>query len=730
MLKAIKRLPCLGSRCFSHIDRRRFLLFPILGSRVINYRKASIKTFPQTVVNFLKKETEHLADTLTEETDFQTLPFLFKYKNIDPEIRKTLNEPMDIYNKLIKLLSFNPIDIPLQLYIDFIEDTGIIIDETLKSHVIRRLAFHGEFDYIWATFIDESSTINDIEEIVSILGNLLKECNNLKTGILAACVSAERVLPNQSLRSIIFDSFAFDFGILRIKLLEAIEGSDMLYSALPDIEENELRWLLYHRNHFSKSQENSQLKISMSPLSFPQQLPGWFSFIFGHISNHLDTRSIERTINSFKSLGLNDYDISKIVEMDLLPLKDVYHFFEEAYSVPDKMSSWALDNIMEIALDQSDSVLLGNIISEKHHLVGKKMLIKALKALYKENRSICLLSLESMLTSEKNYSRIYESLLDIIESSKESHIIFHRVMLATKDSPIFYLNLRKHLAILPDNRENTIALYKTYINDQPPPTKVLLELLRILMVRNRILDEDLIQPIVGTLLLKLTQVDSRMIRKVGENNKIKFHNSIRAVCQSISDLSEDEIVVVLNYLYRYINESSILEHSDKIFKDYLSKMLIHETLNFLQRKLSIKGLSTIVESLEMSNGLVIPVLFMCRVRDNPGIALDILKEFRTKKSQLNRKLMAAIERGILTSRVLSNQEKLQFFDKFRKELSVHGFKSKILRQNVILLIEIMLQISTSNESRQKLLDKVFSLAQKQKIPQHLLNKWIRKVMEK
>lgn len=311
MLKAIKRLPCLGSRCFSHIDRRRFLLFPILGSRVINYRKASIKTFPQTVVNFLKKETEHLADTLTEETDFQTLPFLFKYKNIDPEIRKTLNEPMDIYNKLIKLLSFNPIDIPLQLYIDFIEDTGIIIDETLKSHVIRRLAFHGEFDYIWATFIDESSTINDIEEIVSILGNLLKECNNLKTGILAACVSAERVLPNQSLRSIIFDSFAFDFGILRIKLLEAIEGSDMLYSALPDIEENELRWLLYHRNHFSKSQENSQLKISMSPLSFPQQLPGWFSFIFGHISNHLDTRSIERTINSFKSLGLNDYDISK-----------------------------------------------------------------------------------------------------------------------------------------------------------------------------------------------------------------------------------------------------------------------------------------------------------------------------------------------------------------------------------------------------------------------------------
>lgn len=416
--------------------------------------------------------------------------------------------------------------------------------------------------------------------------------------------------------------------------------------------------------------------------------------------------------------------------MDLLPLKDVYHFFEEAYSVPDKMSSWALDNIMEIALDQSDSVLLGNIISEKHHLVGKKMLIKALKALYKENRSICLLSLESMLTSEKNYSRIYESLLDIIESSKESHIIFHRVMLATKDSPIFYLNLRKHLAILPDNRENTIALYKTYINDQPPPTKVLLELLRILMVRNRILDEDLIQPIVGTLLLKLTQVDSRMIRKVGENNKIKFHNSIRAVCQSISDLSEDEIVVVLNYLYRYINESSILEHSDKIFKDYLSKMLIHETLNFLQRKLSIKGLSTIVESLEMSNGLVIPVLFMCRVRDNPGIALDILKEFRTKKSQLNRKLMAAIERGILTSRVLSNQEKLQFFDKFRKELSVHGFKSKILRQNVILLIEIMLQISTSNESRQKLLDKVFSLAQKQKIPQHLLNKWIRKVMEK
>lgn len=733
MLKLLNRLPSLGVKssfwlsrdliCIEGLGRRRFSYYPNFVSQVLNIRRVSIKTIPNQVVNFFKNESKYLAETLTEDTKGQ-FGFMQEYQ-FDPKIKQTLDESLDVYNKFVKLLSFNPIDIPASLYLDFIHNTEVLIDDATRPHLVRRLSFHKNFDYIWKSLINETSTINDIEEVVVLIGDTLKENNNLEVGFLEASLSVEECVHNQSLRSIIYDSFAFNFNIPKTHLLESLEDLDQLDFNSTVSHNDKFKWLIVSRNRVNKS--------SMVPSYCPEspsqmtlkflKLPGWFAFIFKqHPDAASDNLKMVYILDNFKKLGLNDYDFERIIDLGFLELESIYKIFQEAYKAPPNGISWSLDLILLKALYKKETALLKKMLCEKHMLISNKTLTVSLCKLYDLKSSYLLETLEVMLSSKvgRNYSKVYEAFLEGLNFSHHCSITFHKILLQTKNSERFYLNLRNRLPICGDDKDSIIQLYKNFLKKEAIPTKALLELLRLLIVRNRIFQEDVIQSIVGSLLLRLTEVNSSGTRVIRYKQEVKFHNCIRAACQSISDLENEEISLVLSKLCQFFNDLDALFGS---IKDYLTRYFIYETFNFLERKLPIERLKTIAEDISMPGGLRTSILFLYRVKKNPEDALNILKEFKDHKSQLNRNLMNAIESGILTSKTLTAQQRLELFQRFRKDLELHGYKSKMLRRNSILLIKLMLSMSSSNESKLNLLDKARSFTKKQKIPQHMINKW-------
>ncbi|WEJ96882.1 hypothetical protein PSN45_004427 [Yamadazyma tenuis] len=643
-------------------------------------------------------------------------------------ISESLNDSVDDYNRFIKVLSFKPSDIPVSLYLHFLYEHKFSLDERTRNLFVSRLAFHNLYEHIWKVFIDESSTINDIEELAIIIGETAKENNNIDIGLLKALIEAQGNIPNQSLKAVLLDCISHNFDISRNTLSEALITYDQhpsLSKPLSVMNIYEVILILRQKLH-AHEDVNAEVKtLHDLCISKKGNIAGWFAFITENIeSKSLDKELLELILQMMKGAGLNDYDISRIIDLNIMSSSSIYELFQQEYVYSN--ISWSLNRLTNKLIDRDVDSLLSRIVLEHHNELSNDILVSCLQEMFKKEHESFLKCLRSMLDAQnhRKYEQVYKHFFETYRPNGIESILLHKAMLKTNNSHDFYLRLRVHLPIAENERRETIELYRDFITAEIRPTTVLLELIRSMMVRNRVLDANVIDELVKTSILKLTKVTPMGIQVIDEKKKIKLNNTVRAIAQSLSILETQEGMIVLNNLYQCFVNSKEFSNMDLRLRLKIYKTLLLEVFRFISRDASRNiDIGLLAKDLIIDDKIRSYICYFYEVKNCPTKSLQIVKEFADDKSKFTKNIMDGVEAGILSSK-LEVDEKLELYKSFRKELSLYGFKAKIKPKNIVSLMQLVLK-SQSGVLKEGSLDRILSFSLKQGVPYHVINKLVK-----
>lgn len=641
------------------------------------YNKSILRFFPQKLVELVKQELKIIAQSLISDD-----PMIHFPSNLDLNIAKSLSQSVDDYNRFLKLLTFHPADIPPELYLEFISK-ALPMDENARNLVVKRLTFHRLYDEIFTVFIDESSTIGDVEDLVQIMGQQSRN-NGHYMGFVECVLAGLKVLPNQTLQGVFLDTVAHTFDINKLVLMEFVDT----YTKLPVIvkpvhQMNVFELLIVAR---FQDQVDPQI-IEVLQTKLEKHHTGWLSFIN---KPHLV---------SILPGDLNDYDM--MVILDLTP-SQVYDIFITRYS---KLgSSWFLNKYL---VGLNDASLISTVIKHNSHRLSNQAILLGLTKLCTNPQLLntCL----TVLTNEsRDYNDVFDQLLPKLDTKHQWSYSIHKALLLTNNSPNFGRKLRLKLKFSHPEAQDIVNLYKNFISSEHRPRKVLLEITRSVLLRNQVIDEQLVFLVIQSLVEKYSQIENG---KLIFDGKIKLNKSIRELSQIISLLNNQHIISILN------QSISQLDQYDKSGR--LSKSLITETLNFIYRKQIPGKVLKVIELVDIPKKEYWYIMYSIKM--DPNKSLEYVEEYRDNKSWLTSKKISAIEMGILKSNI-NVSDRFDLFKSFRGLLKQYGFRSKIRSKTLISLLEIILNSpQVSSNVKQNVI--LYSI--KHKLPQHLINRLVR-----
>lgn len=680
------------------------------------FNSYSTSVFPKMIVNLLKNESQLLSAAFTNNIYDNSTNEFDLFRDLNPIIKLELKKCVDVHNKFLKILHSDPSDIPINIYIHFLQNDEIIIDDSVRGLVVQRLTYHGLYDLIWKYLIHETTSINDAEEIVENMGYVLKERNNLIVGTLESMLSLYSNVAKQSLRNIIIDSASYRFEFSKQHLLKALESN---YASSLN---NYWQWLMNSKNVLSNDSHNT-----LPEVHFDKKLPGWFSFV----TKGLPKLSRLETINILEQgyhIGLNDGDLVNLISWNLFLVEELFLIFKRGYLHTPFLST-SLNALMKQAVIEHKSSVICEMIDLFSTRIIPETVSLAIQYLYTTHCPSFGPLIDKLLTENAKSTGIFELFFRSDISWDHDLLMIHKALLSIHESSDFLQIMRRHFPIPNNGRKDILSLYKKFVEQGKLPTKVLLEIARSIMLRNQFFNDDVICIIFVASINKLVP-SNKGKNQILKNKKSlkKFHNTIRAIGQIISLLKPDDISVFINQFLVHVLKDGTMANFNTEFKFYIFQNLLEETLRFLRKRIQPQEIKEILRSLKIKSKLKQSLLFFYEVYENPQRSFSILKEFQKDKSKLSKQVMAYIEEGILTSPLLVAQQRVVLFYEFRSKLINLGYKSKLRQRTIILLTDVVIG-SSKKQDYSRLRDSIRTLCTTHKIPHHIVNRWTTKLKE-
>lgn len=676
-------------------------------------RFKSDNTFPKRIVEFIKQETQYITDRFAEEEHMTQSVFNEDiHDTLKPNMKVEVRNCIDDYNRFVKILHYNPVDVHPSIYIHYIETLKVNIDDLVRKLTVERLSHHGLYNYVWKYLIDETSTINDIEEIIDEMGNNLEKDNNLTVGLFRSLISSQQLVPNQSLKGVIVDAACHNFSIPKNDLLKALELLENKHFHSCNIS-NHWEWLVVNK-------ELLRSKQSLVNAKSRYILPGWFSFLTEE-TEMTSKETLLSILNTGKGFKINDRDLSNILNVALLPINDLLSLVKNEYLTSPGVNR-SITNLADMCMEQDDVSALCELLSGYSGSIRSSTLSKALHYLYKSKSPKLdhILDQVHRNTSQEDRSLFFVEFLNSCVPLHDCSPTIHKIILSTYQTENFRYFLRNKIPISSENKDEVLVIYKDFVHSVPLPTKVLLELMRNISVRNQIYDGTLISLLFREAFEKLNIVDDSF---PDLKTKRKFTSTIRSFGQLISDLEDDGIKKVLTCIYNTTMSHDFMKVASQKFKFRIFQSITEQTIRFLERKKSYDDILGVLSNLKIPREALVTLIYYLRVKRDPQTAFDILEEYKSAKTKLTTDMVKFIERGVLTNQSRTEYEKLKMFNEFRTKLLSLGYNVKFNKNNVVLLIKMIVDAS-KEEDKSKLVKVIKTFGKQQKLPQFVIEKWV------
>lgn len=701
-------------RCL-HIlkTKRRGQSFNIILNSYFSRAKSN-NIFPKRIVDFIKQETLYIAEKFTEHEELAPNTFDKNiHETLKPSIKLEIKNCIDDYTRFVKILHYNPVDILPSIYIHYLETLKVSVDDPIRKLTVERLCHYGLYDYIWKCLINETSTINDIEEIIDEMGNSLERNNNLLVGLFRSLIASQHFVPNQSLKSVILDATCHNFSLPKDEILKALELLEAKNFTLR-MPENQWEWLLVNRELLRTGQR-------LHDFISPSTLPGWFTFLTENTKVTSKDTFLD-IIHAGKSLEINDRDLLNVLKLNVLSVNDLMKLVRENYLISLGINL-SLTKLVELCIKENAEEALCEILSGYSKSVRPSVLSAALCYLHKSGstESDHILNLVFHESFEIERVNIFGTFLKNCVPFDECSPMIHKAVISIHQTEGFPLFLRNKFTIHSEQKGEILDLYKSFIQSVPLSTKIILELMRNISIRNRIYDDSIVSTLFKKAFEKLSIIDDSF---PDLKTKRKFTSTVRSFGQLVSDLDDEGINRILTCIYVCTTSHDFMKNTSLEFKFRLFQKVSEQAIRFLERKKSHEDILGIVNGLQIPSSAKLPFAYNIEVKKDPKVALRILEDHKNRKGGFTSDMVKFIERGILENREKTEFEKLKLFNEFRTNLLASGYDVHFNKNNVIIIIKMIIQAS-KKEDKPKLIKVIKALGKQQKLPPFVISKWVK-----
>ncbi|ABN68118.2 predicted protein [Scheffersomyces stipitis CBS 6054] len=714
------------------------------------------------IVNFIKQESQALASSFDNDllygnaidvnTDYSII--------LEPQLQSEIDNALDNYNKLFILLSHNPISIPAQAYLHFLEKIDTPLDSKLRSLLLKRLLYHQQYETCWRICIDTYTSLTDIEDFIDLAAVSLRENNNSTFGLNSLLVASHSQVFNQRLHNHILDTLSFKFKIPRPDLEHKLSFYDELQTmqTLEDLalfRENNGSYMsndvdyevMYLRKHISLIRSDTSIKVSdcyglLHERENLVRMPGWLSFISpsflgsttlnNAVGSLVSTpsistkivESINHILRTNKHIGLNEADVVYILNSQAnIKAYNIYSLYIASNpSLPNKR---IVNLLMAQVILQLHYVQIRSILFRHYQVLDDDVLVEALVRVLGESTKD-FEEIIGKLFKNSTFSQsltISTTIVDLAVNSGYSVSQIERMLLifhGFDKSGKLLGNLLKSETLSSYSEQQHIELYsKLIMAPEISSTKTLLELNRCIL-RRGLIEETLISGILERVLnstlrkdfilarardskRKLPQGFQRIHMLANVSERANFHNSLRALGQTYSLLGAKDMARVVDITSNYIFSRHFTFCRDKFGRDYLINNVVSEMMRFVERESRTKPKETIFKvrdlltELKSDSKVIRCHLFRMMVREDPSKAIQLLQFYSDNKSSLAGIIPYMIS-GILSTEKLEKNRKLQVLDRFLSELVVLGYRHRITQKTGHELVRLLKQDSVSGKA--------------------------------
>lgn len=206
--------------------------------------------------------------------------------------------------------------------------------------------------------------------------------------------------------------------------------------------------------------------------------------------------------------------------------------------------------------------------------------------------------------------------------------------------------------------------------------------------------------------------------------RTRFHNGIRGLGQTLSNLETQHIGLTLNHLHRFL-----VQNYSAFGQEYVMRELTTNMARFIHRKdpspASIGTLGLILKSLNFNCRALQCAIYRYMVEDEPARAEKLLSVHAGNRGWLANDVMAAIQAGILSSKKGDPWVKLSTFSAFRTQAASLGYRGEIQPSTAIRAIEVAQKVPPGL-AHHEAIAWVWKLAEEKKIPHPVRQHWKRK----
>lgn len=708
------------------------------------------------LVRFIQKESQilrelmNLEDTLDPDADMDNL-------DIPAPLRQILESQIDDYGRFLVLLTFHPLSIPPGLMMHYYLVHPSVSSQE-RADLLRFLVFHNRWYDFWLVGVSDSTTMSDVEELIDLAHECLTSNGNLDLGIWQALAAAHLVTSNLGLLNTICENFEFRLDLSKgsveefFSFLFSIQGAtDTAHlkqlTATTDLASNRHFRSFYLRKLAGLIGPNDQAILSfMHDVQSDTEItttPGFASFLLS--AEEIPKTLYDRLANAFVSsrkTHLNDHDYFCILQSSQCQLHATY--LSLCKNIKRKLVR--SDYIVNAMIGQcvSSNLALAEIMVQKFSLsISADTWALLLPHLLDNDAQIpCLKKLRK--TQPAKFQKVVEAYLSNNQELSDGDLL--KVIDISDDHPFLIRKLLRRLSSDSDNLPRLLDFSLSAYN--------LLEVLRF-AVRHRIVDHHTL--LLVDRIFHQTWDLERLSRQASivhseqnvtsdllsddfrvyygastEKDKQALLFNIQALAQTISLAPPETAANFLNKLHQFLFSESFTFVKSDTGRSYIFDRLVRKTMHFIYRNNSLvpkKGVLVIrdvLSKLDFDSTVTQAALFELIVYDDPGISIDILRNYRKSKAFLTTPLMEGIQIGILRSSKLSPAERLDLFEKFRATMRELSYRSKMTAKTMARFGDLIFKVGKERGDTQGL-GWVVKLGYERGVPVKVIKNWSLKI---
>lgn len=711
------------------------------------------------LIRFIRKETQFLSDSMNIDESVDPTPEVVPNK-MDPALQASLSSEPDLYQQFVKLLHLPKFaahpDVLLQLHLVLPH-----VEESEKQLLLKRLIFYGQWHLFWQVSITDATSLSDIEDIVDLLHSELRICNNVYLGVWQALRAARHESSTSGLLTSIVETVEYKFSLNKAQVsavmsfvdeLDNVENSDELVffeeNHLETISNDPISKAFFLQAQLNLMDQKSAIKAIRNEPSILER-PGWFSFLTSSMADSIPylppSQVPEISEDSSRSALMTHFlhfRLAHINESDFFSLlqsasaQDAHRIFLIAYKNNQRgllQSQRLFDFVVKLALFSCKEDVMLEAIKKFYKHMSATTLKLAFPFIIQRSPKV-LQSLE-----EKRPELFQKACLAYIKDASP-----HEIVTIIENCNNNRHVLRTALRLVEPQNSGIIlqGLEKTKLTAYN-----LTELLRFAFRNNitdnracAIFDRILKKTWNTTVLEKRGQTvnyqfedDFRFYYAMAsKDERTKMIHTLQTLGQTISTLDTEHMADFTNNLYDYLFASNNFTFiQSKTGKTYILDRIMKKAMHFVYKshtkthlKDGVKQIRDILKLLKFDSPTGQASVFEFIVHDEPSMAFEILKNYKSRKAILTNPIMEGITRGLFRSKRLTPSQRVVAFNQFRQSAKDMGYKHELSARLIVLLGNLIMKLDSQlRQSLSILLQDAIELGFSKGVPLAIIKNW-------